>query len=73
MNQHWSEPDVSLIHLSNGHTIQTEVNGLDLDGMNGFVLLQGRDIEVARRFPTDNEWTEVPQTSSLLFQLETQI
>jgi hypothetical protein len=58
MNMQWHEPDVSVIHLNNGQTVEAEVNGRDFDGTSGFVFVGGREIEVERQGETD-EWAEV--------------
>lgn len=58
MDIQWHEPDVSVIHLADGHIVEAEVNGRDLEGMHGYAFSQGREIEVERTCGT-NEWEEV--------------
>ena len=57
MNALWYEIDVSTIHLANGQTVEAEVNGKDWEGANGWVFVQGREIEV-ERIDRTNEWEE---------------
>ena len=57
MSTEWHEPDVSVIHLLDGQTVEAEVNGLDLDGTSGFMMVGGREVEVWRIDGT-NEWRE---------------
>lgn len=57
-----------IIHLSNGETIRSEVNGKTIDGRRGYVLVsvdtgnvrrslaESNEIEVEKR---DSEWWEV--------------
>ncbi len=58
MRLQWHEPDVSVIHLANGQTVEAEVNGLSLEGSSGYVFTQGRNVEVERIDGT-NEWEEI--------------
>lgn len=60
--------DREIIHLTNGETIRSQVNGKTLDGTRGFVLvtldtgnvrrslLESAEIEVVKRI--DGEWQE---------------
>lgn len=49
---------MSTIHLANGLTVETEVNGKDWENASGYVFVDGHGIEVTRIDGT-NEWEEV--------------
>ena len=54
----WHEPDTSQIRLTNGTTVEAEINGLDLDGTTGFAFVHGREVEVQTTGKV-NQWEEI--------------
>jgi hypothetical protein len=51
----WKEPKTDTVHLANGDSIQTEINGKTLDGSSGYILLGGNDVTVDL---IDGRWQE---------------
>ena len=51
----WKEPKTTTVYLSNGNVIETEINGKTLDGSSGYVLVNGKDVNVDL---IDGRWQE---------------
>jgi hypothetical protein len=52
----WNKPRTDTIHLHNGKTTETEVNGLAFDKKSGYILLHGKDVAVVYQ---DGQWREL--------------
>jgi hypothetical protein len=54
----WNEPDTSTIHLTDGRTVQANVNGLTFGKTSGWVFVEGREIEVEPIVDQPGAWRE---------------